>query len=267
MRDDVDKERYSVEAVQRVATICALFSVERPSLPLREIARLTSIPVRTAAKIVSTLEARGLLSSSGSANGEWSLGPNWLKIADYKRSRTNIREAATSILYTLREQLNETFIFGVRDGDRRIIADCLVSTQPIRRVSRAGDEIALHVGSSGRTILAGLSDEDVSAYLSRAKLINYGYDTMTDPKRIWADIRRARQNGYLTSQAEITKESFSSSAPVRSYKGDVVAALTITFPLSRLTDELRGTAIRLAQEGAQRISRRLGYAPASNPTA
>jgi IclR family KDG regulon transcriptional repressor len=266
MRDDADRERYSVEAVQRVAGICALFSAERSSLSLREIASLTSIPVRTAAKIVGTLEARGLLSSSGK-NGEWSLGPNWLKIADYKRNRTNIREAATSILYALREQLNETFIFGVRDGDRRIIADCLVSTQPIRRVSKAGDEIPLHVGSSGRSILAGLSDADISAYLSRAKLINYGYDTMTDPKRIWADIKKSRQDGYLTSQAEITKESFSSSAAVRSYRGEVVAALTITFPLSRMTDDLRNQSIRLAVEGAQRISRRLGYAPTSHQSA
>ncbi|MDB5552568.1 MAG: transcriptional regulator, IclR family [Rhizobium sp.] len=266
MRDDIDKERYSVEAVQRVASICALFSAERSSLSLREIASLTSIPVRTAAKIVSTLEARKLLSSS-SKNSEWSLGPDWLKIADYKRNRTNIREAATSILYALREQLNETFIFGVRDGDRRVIADCLVSTQPIRRVSKAGDEIALHVGSSGRSILSGLSDAEISEYLSRAKLINYGYDTMTDPKRIWADIKRSRKDGYLTSQAEITKESFSSSAAVRSYKGEVVAALTITFPLSRLTDDLRDQSIRLAVEGAQRISRRLGYAPASQRSA
>ncbi|MDF2120435.1 IclR family transcriptional regulator [Roseiarcaceae bacterium H3SJ34-1] len=266
MRDDPNRERYNVEAVQRVASICALFSAERPSLSLREIARLTAIPVRTAAKIVSTLEARKLLSSTG-RNGEWSLGPHWLQIADYKRNRTNIREAATSILYALREQLNETFIFGVRDGDRRIIAECLISTQPIRRVSKVGDEIPLHVGSSGRSILSGLSDAEISEYLSRAKLINYGYDTMTDPKRIWADIRKSRQDGYLTSKAEITKESFSSSAAIRSYRGEVVAALTITFPLSRLTDDLRSQSIRLAMDGAQRISRRLGYAPASNPSA
>jgi len=265
MKDDANRERYSVEAVQRVASICALFSAQRPSLPLREIARLTAIPVRTAAKIVNTLEARELLSSSG--RNEWSLGPNWLRIADYKRNRTNMREAATSILYALREQLNETFIFGVRDGDRRIIAECLISTQPIRRVSKVGDEIPLHVGSSGRSILAGLSDAEISEYLSRAKLINYGYDTMTDPKRIWADIRKARANGYLTSMAEITKESFSSSAAVRSYRGEVVAALTITFPLSRLTDDLKSQSIRLAVEGAQRLSRRLGHAPVPTPSA
>jgi DNA-binding IclR family transcriptional regulator len=105
-----------------------------------------------------------------------------------------------------------------------------------------------------------LSDDEIARYLSRVKLINYGYNTVTDPTRIWSDIRKSRRNGYLTARAEITKESFSSSAAIRSYAGEIEAALTITFPLSRLSDELRNASIELVTEGAQRISRRLGYA-------
>jgi len=109
-------------------------------------------------------------------------------------------------------------------------------------------------------MLARLDDAEIARYLARAKLINYGYDTVTDPARIWSDVRKSRRDGHLTAIAEITKESFSSSAAIRSYTGEVLAALTMTSPISRLTDEVRGRSVHLVMEGARRISRRLGYA-------
>src|SRR5579862_1200778 len=251
MKHIVSRDRYSVEAVERLARISALFSPTCRALALGEIARRSGIPRRTAAKIIATMESRELLSRIDGA-ASWMLGPAWLRLADCKRSRIDIRAAALPAMRWMREQLNETFILGVRSGDRRIIVECMVSTQPIRRLSAVGDEAPLHVGSAGRTVLSGLSDTEIASYLKRVKLVNYGYDTVTDPARIWSDVRKARRNGYLTARAEITKESFSSSAPIQSYGGEVSAALTITFPLSRLTDELRDTSIRVVIEAAQR---------------
>jgi DNA-binding IclR family transcriptional regulator len=258
VKQTASPNRYSVEAVARMARISALFSPTRGVLELAEIARLAVIPRRTAAKIIATMEGRELLSRANGAEA-WALGPAWLRLADCKLSRIDIRAAALPVMRWMREQLNETLIVAVRSGDRRIIVECMVSTQPIRRVSEVGDETALHVGSSGRTILSGMSDPEVTNYLKRVKLINYGYDTVTDPARVRSDVRKVRRKGFLTARAELTKESFSSSAPIRFHSGEVAAALTITFPLLRLTDELRDTSIRLVIGGAQRISERLGY--------
>lgn len=255
----MSRDRYSVEAVARLARISALFSPSCRALDLNQIAHLSGIPRRTAAKIVATMECHELLCRIDGTSS-WALGPAWLRLADCKRSRIDIRAAALPVMRWMREQLDETFILGIRSGDRRVIVECFVSTQPIRRVSEVGDETPLHVGSSGRTILSGLSDADITRYLRRVKLVNYGYDTVTDRARIWSDVRKARRNGYLTARAEITKESFSSSAPIHSYDGEIAAALTITFPLSRLNETLRDTSIRVVMEGAQRISQRLGSA-------
>jgi IclR family KDG regulon transcriptional repressor len=258
MQHDVSRQRYSVEAVRRLARICRLFSAKGPELSLREISSLSGIPLRTAEKIVATLDARGVL-SAGAAPRRWTLGPMWLRLADFKRSRIDVREVALPVIRWVFAELNETTFLGVRLGDRRVVAECLISTQPVRRVSHVGDEVPLHVGSSGRALLSGLSDADIKSYLTRIQLINYGYDTVTDPARIWSDVRKARRRGYLTATAELTKESYSTSAAVRSYSGEVVAELTIIFPLSRETRELRDASIRLAVEGARRISRRLGH--------
>lgn len=94
------------------------------------------------------------------------------------------------------------------------------------------------------------------------KLVNEGYDTVTDPQRIWTDVRRGRDAGFLTSRAEITRDSFSSSAPVLDVFGAVIASLTITLPLARLTDELEDPAVATVRKGAAMISAGLGYADA-----
>ena len=257
MRRDVSRDRYTVEAVARLARVCALFSPQRRDLGLREIAGLAGIPLRTAVKIVATLERQALLAPAG--DGRWALGPAWLRIADLKRGRIDVRAAAVPVMRAMREKLNETNILAIRAGDRRLVVECLISTQPVRRMSAVGDETPLHVGSSGRAMLAGLDDAAIAAYLARTRLVNCGYDTVTDPARIWSDIRKVRRAGWLTAAAEITKDSFSVSAQVRTYAGEVVAALTIIFPLSRLTDELRDHAIHLTVDGARRISHRLGF--------
>lgn len=256
---------YSVEAVKRLARVCLLFSEECRELSIRDMAERADVPARTAEKIATTLESRGLLCRTAETN-HWALGRTWLRIAERKRSHIDIREAAKPVMHWVRAQMNETIILGVPIGDRRVILECLVSTQPIRRMSEVGDEMPLHVGSAGRMILAGWSDAAIANYLSRAELINYGFDTITDPSRIWSDVQKSRRDGYLTAQAEITKESFSVSAPIRFYSGEIVGALTITLPLSRLTNELRKAAIRVTREGARRISQRMGYvaAPAKN---
>ena len=257
MRRETPRQRYHVEAVQRLADVCALFSPQRRDLDLREIAALTGIPLRTAAKIVATLARRALLTPA--APGRWVLGPAWLRLADLKRGRLDVRAAAIPVMRWMRDELNETVILAIPAGDRRLVVECLISTQPVRRLSAVGDETPLHVGSSGRTMLSGRSDADIAAYLARTQLVNCGHDTVTDPARIWADVRKVRRAGWLTAAAEITRESFSISTPVRTYAGEVVGALTIIFPLSRLTDALRERAIRLAVDGAARMSRQLGF--------
>ena len=127
MKQGISRDPYTVEAVQRLARICALFSPERRELHVREIARLSGIPVRTAGKIVTTLESRDLLTRSDDT-GCWALGPAWLRLADCKRSRIDVRAAAIPVMREMRAELNETFIVAIRSGDRRIVVECMVST-------------------------------------------------------------------------------------------------------------------------------------------
>lgn len=248
---------YTISAVKRFAQICSLFSVQDGELEVAEIARRTAIPRRTLPRILAMLVERNYLESKGQT--AYGLGPAWLHLARLKRERLDLRGAALATMQRLRPSLNETYILGVRKEDKRVIIECMVSTQAVRRVSHVGFEASLHVGSAGRAILAGLPDDEIAAYLRRADLINEGFNTVTDPEKIWSDITFARREGFLTAAAEVTAESFSCSAPIRDFHGVTVASLTITLPLLRLTKELEDRAIATVRTGAKEIEFGLGY--------
>lgn len=247
---------YTVAAVRRVAQICSLFDARHSRWTVSEISRASGIPKRTLPRIISMLIARNLLEEG--PDGAFSLGPAWLHLARLKTERLDLRTISRGVFERLRRSLDETYIIGVRRGDRRVISECLVSTQSIRRVSHVGFEASLHVGSAGRVILAGLTDDEIRDYLSRVALVNEGFDTLTDPERLWAEIRRARNDGFLTAKAEVTSESFSCSAPVRDITGAVIASITITLPLSRLDAGLEARAIDTVRRGAHEIERGIG---------
>lgn len=252
------KQDYLIEAVHRSAVICEVFDGDHPAWDLPKLARRCGIPQRTLIRIVETLVRRDFLLRL--TDGRLRLGPRWLSLSQKKLEATNIRDIAARVMREMREKLDETYVLGVRQGRNRLIEECLVSTQPIRRLSAVGFETPLHVGSGGRAIMSKMTDFEIDEYLSGTLLANVGYDTVTDPARVRDDIRMARIKGYLTSRAEITRESFSCSAPILDHAGRVTASFTITLPLIRLTDELEARAIAISQEGARKISGALGHA-------
>jgi IclR family KDG regulon transcriptional repressor len=251
------ENRYFVEAVHRAALVCAAFDDDHCTHDLTSLSRRCEIPQRTLVRIVETLARRDFLLRD--AGGRIRLGPRWLSLARAKAEGVNIRDIAVHVMRDMREKLDETYILGIRHGDSRIITECLISTQPVRRMSFVGFETPLHVGSGGRAIMSRMTDVEIEDYLSTAKLENVGFDTVRDLQRIRADIEKARRNGYLTARAEITQESFSCSAPILDHTARVVASFTITLPLVRLDGPLETKAIAFCKDGARRISEELGH--------
>ncbi|MDF2118279.1 IclR family transcriptional regulator [Roseiarcaceae bacterium H3SJ34-1] len=261
MLQDDSSSLYTVAAVERMALICRQFSRTEPELTLLELADRTGIPVLSVAKMIATLGPRHFVRRAG-AGARYGLGLAWLAVAEAKRRHFVLRDFVSPLLEAMRSELNETIAFAVHENDQRVVVDTIVSTQPIRRTPTKRPT-PLHVGSSGRSMMAQFTDREIAAYLERTELKNIGHDTPTDARIIWDDIKKIRKQGYATAAAEITGESFSASAPVFSYAGTVLGALTITCPLSRLTADLKSACIHVVRTNAAALSYRLGFRPES----
>jgi DNA-binding IclR family transcriptional regulator len=250
--------RYNVEAISRAARLLRQFTRNTPAHTVADLAAATHISSDLVHRSLTTLQAHGLIhSSSGAADDSYTLGLTWLRYADVRRRQFNIRFVALPVMRRMRDTVDETIILAIRTGDRRVNIEYIESMQAIRRLTQLGFEVPLHVGATGRTLLSGLSPEDVKAYLDRTAVENFA--TTPSAARIVQDVENVRTRGYAIGFREITSETAAVSAPIKDHLGQVAAALTISCPDERFDKALERRCIDCVLAGAADVSQALGF--------
>ena len=91
-----------------------------------------------------------------------------------------------------------------------------------------GDALPLHAGC-GRLLLA-FAPEPVQMLVLAGRLARFSPATITNPRRLAAEIPIIRQRGWFTSQDELVPGSVAFSAPIRDASGRASWMLTISCP-------------------------------------
>lgn len=250
--------RYSVEAVKRAVQLLRQFSQASPRLTADELAQSTSLSPALVRRTMLTWQRHGLIRTDDA--GTYQLGLRWLQLADIWRRQVDIRLLALPIMRTVRDAVNETVILSIRVGDQRVNIDYVESTQAVRRLTQLGFGVALHVGATGRTLLSGLSPDELEQYLQSYVLV--AANNTIAKEQLRKEVELVRHRGYAVAFREITSDTAAVSAPIRDHTGDVVAAMTISCPEERFTAELQQACIEQAKRAAETVSTALGFTPA-----
>jgi DNA-binding IclR family transcriptional regulator len=245
-------DRYKAEAVARASRVLALFDRSNRERSLGEIVATTGVPKITLLGILNVMTAHDFLRADPSKN-EYRLGYAWLRLAAIRRNQLNIRENALPVMRHLRDTINETVILSLKVNDMRVHLDYVESTQPIRRITQIGHEGPLLVGAAGLVLLAGLCVNDVRSYLRRNRI--------KDGQTTLRTVARIKEDGYAVVAGTVNIHTAAVAAPVRTFAGETVAALTISCPRERFTDRLRRNCVKHVLEAAEKLSRVLGHVP------
>jgi DNA-binding IclR family transcriptional regulator len=116
----------------------------------------------------------------------------------------------------------------------------------------------VHATASGKVLLAHLPDVEAEAALE-GPLVAHTHRTITRPDELRRQLDVVRGQGFAFDDEELELGVRAISAPVRDREGNVVAALSITCPTSRLPLEGVPAIAAEAQQAADAISHRLGW--------
>ena len=222
----LDKALSVLEAVAQGADTLALLT-ER-----------TGLSRATTHRLAVALEVHRLLARDGT--GRWRVGPRAAELGT-TRGPDRLIERAGPVLARLRDTTGESAQLYRREGDRRRCAAVAERDSGLRDTVPVGSLLPLTAGSAGQVLLAWSQDEPM---LSRAAFT----------ARTLADVRR---RGWAHSVAEREQGVASVSAPVRAADGTVVAAVSVSGPLERLTrspGRLHAAAVLAAAEEMSRLS-------------
>jgi IclR family KDG regulon transcriptional repressor len=132
------------------------------------------------------------------------------------------------------------------------------SPSVVRAIEWSGRAVPAHCTSAGRALLLDHAPASLRALLGEAELGGAGPRAPRDVDELARRIATARRRGYATVDDEFEPGLVGAAAPVRDFRGRIVAALNVSAPKFRLGRRLdaAGREIRAA---ADDLSARLGW--------
>ena len=248
------------QSLERFVAILDSFSLEEPVLGVREVARKTGLSHSTAGRLMANMKTLGLLNQDPETLS-YMMGAKVLAWSGIYTVTSDIRSISLPIMVRLQEETRETISLYVLEGNERVCVERLESPETVRIVARIGRRIPLYAGSAGKVFLAFLPDERRDEILAATEMVPMTRRTITDMEELRSDLNRIRKRGYAISKGEWILEAAGVAAPIFDQFGRIIAALTISGPAQRFTEEKINETIPLVKSGAEEISRELGYYP------
>jgi len=224
----------------------------------RALAREANVERSAVARILKQLTALGVVER---VDGAYIAGPRLFALSWAAVEIDTLSKAALPIIQELSDQFKESCYVCLRQGDEGVMTHKAESDQPVRYVIKLNAPFPLYAGASGRAILAGLPEPELTAYLDRTTFEPVTPATVTSRQRIVELTGEARRLGYSTAFEEVIPGGWAVSSPFFDRAGTCVGAIILTSPMSRL-DRSRipefGEAVR---DASTALSERLGFRP------
>jgi DNA-binding IclR family transcriptional regulator len=159
-------------------------------------------------------------------------------------SHFQLRDHVRPHLLELHRKTYHTSNLGILDGTMGVFVDKIESRDfGIKLFSEIGKSFPLHCTGLGKALLAFSSDETFEKLLE-IPLKAMTENTITDPEVFKQELALIRDRGYALDYEEITRGIMCVAAPVLSFKGEVICAVSITFPA--YIDDDRGIEMEIA---------------------
>jgi IclR family transcriptional regulator, KDG regulon repressor len=246
--------------------LTALGEPESASTSGLGVVRISELVGREKSKVSRALRtlARAGLVERDAATREYRLG--WRLFALAARvADQRLLGLGPPVLRELVGALGETAHLSVLDGGEVITVLSEASPSVVRAIEWSGRAVPAHCTSAGRALLLDHDEGSLRALLGRAPLEAPGPRAPRDVAELVRRIAAARARGYAVVTDEFEAGLAGVAAPVRDFRGRIVAALNVSAPAFRLGSRLHaaGAEVRAAAEG---LSGGLGWDANAKPT-
>ncbi|MBN1562210.1 MAG: IclR family transcriptional regulator [Anaerolineae bacterium] len=232
MNDETAKS----SVIHKVLDILLLFQNQQEQYSAEEISQHLDIPKSTVYRYIRILHEKGLLEKVGSA--EYGLGAVLIEMGRKTlASNREMRLVALPSMKRLAEATGESVSLMRRYNHRAVCVESIEGRHALRVTIERGRTQPLHAGASSIILLAALPEDQWDEVLD-VPLERFTNATITDLGELRAHVRDVIDQGYAISDGEIDVGARAIAVPLRDHRNEIVAALSIEAPASRMTNEV-----------------------------
>jgi IclR family transcriptional regulator, acetate operon repressor len=221
-----------------------------------ELAARLGLPRTTMYRLLGTLVTRGMLRRDP-ARRVYALGARCFEYARSAYAMPDLVAAATAELRALRDMTGETTYLAAIDGLEVVSLERCDGAHDQRSNTAVGQRKPLHCTSQGKAILSALPAERRDAIVKAIALHAQTPHTITDRRKLQAELRSTAARGWSVDDEEITLGVRCCGAPIVDGAGQVRGALSVAGPAFRLTVERLELIGPEVAEAARRVGAQL----------
>jgi len=250
-----------VQSLARGLTLLELIASSQGSVALTELAQQAGLPNSTTHRLLTTMQQQGFVRQVGDL-GFWTIGAHAFVVGSSFLQSRNLLALVHPVLRSLMESSGETVNLAVLDLSdfQAVIIDQVQCTQLMRMSAPIGGKLPMHASGAGKAFLAHLSDDKVTALLHQKGLHYYTPNTLMSPQSLKTNLAQIRTRVFSFDDEEHALGLRCVAAPIYDEHGEPFAALSISGPIARMTDdritELGALVIREARQVTQAYSGR-----------
>jgi len=250
-RQDIGTVRALVRGLDVLDALAA-----RGQATLSEISRDTKLAPSTAYRILETLRSRGY-SAFHSATGLYRLGIRAFETGYAFVSHTHLRDAANPVMLDLADQTGETVNLAVLDGREVVYVHQVEGAGMMRLFTKIGGRAPVHCTGVGKCLLAWKPEVEISKHLPESPYERFTAQTIVTKENYLKVLAKVRRNGYALDDEEREEGVVCVTAPVRNEKKEVIAAISVSGPVSRVKKGGTADLAKIVKQAGNEISKSL----------
>ncbi|MBG9980336.1 IclR family transcriptional regulator [Facklamia sp. DSM 111018] len=251
------KDSGILDSVSNALRILKSYSHSQPVKRVNDIAKELNVSKSTASRLVKTLAAEGFLTKDTESAG-YRLGKMTLTLGGIFANSNEIYREMGPVLNEIVSETKESAHLAVIIEKELVYLMKYVGPYYADTKIDIGETNPLHATSSGKVLLA-YGDSNRINEIKKEGLDAYTEHTITNPILFEKELLKIRRNGYAVSMEEYTYHNFSIAAPVFNIDGEVVCAIGMAAPTSRLKQNKLPNLIKIIVNGSKIASELLGW--------
>lgn len=224
-----------------------------------EIGKYTGLHKSTVYRFLDTLEHEGYVTQNLETE-KYKLSFKILSLGFNLISSMDVRNTARPFMENLARVTGETVYLTIVDACQIIYIDKVNFTENLQTFHKAGDKNFVHCTASGKAQAAFLSDAEFNYIIQKWGLPKQTKNTITELKILKEQLSEIKICGYAIDDKESEDDVMCIASPIFDYTGNVIAGLSISGPITRITlEKIKQDYSRLIVKTSSDISRELGY--------
>ncbi|HBT40547.1 MAG: IclR family transcriptional regulator C-terminal domain-containing protein [Alphaproteobacteria bacterium] len=246
-----------VQSLARAISILKALARSDDGMTLTDVALTVVLPPSTTHRLLTTMQHDRIVRFD-QATALWHVGVEAFVIGNaFIRSR-DLVVMARPIMRRLMEETGETVKLGIQDDGEVIYLAQVESRETMRAYRAPGTRVPMHCSGVGKALLANQSEEEVNRILQRHGLSKVTDKTLATPVRFRDALGQIRRQGYALDDEEHAIGLRCIAAAVFNEHDEPIAAISVSGPSARISDEKIAGLAGLVTRAAKAIASELG---------